>query len=696
MAQHRTEFDQIALQHAFITPQQRTRAKDELKRRDRPMNEVLVDLGFLTKAQSAAILKFRDILEKADELEPPIGQILGSSLVLELVGAGAMGRTFRAHHLNLDREVAVKTLHPEAAADPRTLERFRREARAIARLDHPAIVQVFDFDDTHKPPFIVVEFVDGKSLRRLLDEQRRLSPRTVTWTALQLVGALDAAHRSGIVHRDIKPENVLVSRSREVKLTDFGLVRMAAAESISTDGELLGTPQYMSPEQAASEDVDSRSDYYGLGVMLFEMLTGRVPFQQEQLISLLRAHIQKPVPNVRDLCPDCPAGLADLVHKLMIKDRDRRLTNPDVIVDALHGLMSEWEDTPALFPGLTGETGRMRRVATGTLKGEEVAGSGRAARLELALTGKARKILRELIRNSEADRAAFAVEVIEGLAARGKHDEIARLDPELTVCGGSEGRLWSVLGASWRQLGEVDQALLCLRRAVLLLPDRPRPYLSLARLLLGQDRREEAAQVIFQLCKANPDRPAVLERAGEFFYTELKDIPTAINIYRRALDADPSNWTLMQRIGWIELENDNAREALPFLEKAARRSTRPAFPLKLLARAYLAVGRDREGEECLRHSVKMDPKDLATRRDLIELLKKEARWHEVAEVSVDGMNEHPDELDLGLEAGDALFVLGEYDQASRVFTRLLKDHPDSVHARERLVATQRARRQTES
>jgi serine/threonine protein kinase len=223
-----------------------------------------------------------------------IGKTVSHYQILDKLGEGGMGVVYRARDTRLDRTVAIKVIHPEAAATRERRERFAREARAASALNHSHIVTIHDIDhasaDGAECDFIVMEYVDGTSLDRVL-EQRRLAVTEALDYAVQIASALAAAHAAGIVHRDVKPANVMLSRSGEAKLVDFGLAKLAelpsgdeSAPTLSAGfrtahGAVLGTPSYMSPEQAEGRPVDSRSDVFSFGSVLYEMLTGRRPFQ---------------------------------------------------------------------------------------------------------------------------------------------------------------------------------------------------------------------------------------------------------------------------------------------------------------------------------------------------------------------------------------------------------------------------------
>lgn len=246
------------------------------------------------------------------------GSLLGSRYRLDdRVGAGGMGEVWRATDLVLDRLVAVKLLHPGYAQDEDDLTRFRAEARHAGSLSHPGIAQVYDYGeaDPPYPPYLVMELVDGPSLASLLDEGPADPARTMGLVA-QAARALQAAHLAGLVHRDIKPDNLLLSRSGQLKITDFGIAHAAGAAPLTRPGTLIGTPAYLAPERAAGEPATPAADLYALGIVAFECLTGEPPFTGEPLAVAL-AHQVRPLPS---LPPSVPVEVAELVADLTAKD----------------------------------------------------------------------------------------------------------------------------------------------------------------------------------------------------------------------------------------------------------------------------------------------------------------------------------------------------------------------------------------
>jgi eukaryotic-like serine/threonine-protein kinase len=260
----------------------------------------------------------------------------GRYQIVARIAAGGMGEVFRAHDPVLDREVALKMLHTTLAGDEDFIDRFRREARAAAMLSHPHIVAVHDWGRAGDTYFMVMEFIRGPNLRTLLTRNGPFQPAQAAEVISQVLVALGRAHAQGIVHRDIKPENVLVTREGVVKVADFGLAR-ALAESRVTQapGTVTGTVQYLAPEQIEGQLADPRTDLYATGIVLYELLVGRVPFTGETSVAIAYRHLRDPVPAPSAANPMVPASLDRVVSGATEKDRDRRTPDAETMRRAL-------------------------------------------------------------------------------------------------------------------------------------------------------------------------------------------------------------------------------------------------------------------------------------------------------------------------------------------------------------------------
>src|SRR5579859_161184 len=275
-----------------------------------------------------------------------IGQTIGNYQIEALLGSGGMGRVYRARHIHLDRLAALKVMHDNLASDPGFEARFRQEAKAIAALQHPNIVEVYDFGKQGDRCYLVLELLTDGSLRALLQGMAGAGQAWPLLDGLDLVRqaaeGLAYAHDQGMVHRDIKPDNMLLKRpggaaaSRLIlKITDFGLARLAAGSVMTATGATMGTPAYMSPEQCQGLALDGRSDIYALGVVLYELATGYLPFAVKTMSEAVYKHVNTPPAPPRQLRPDLPVPLEDIILRCLAKQPAARFASAADLAQAL-------------------------------------------------------------------------------------------------------------------------------------------------------------------------------------------------------------------------------------------------------------------------------------------------------------------------------------------------------------------------
>jgi serine/threonine protein kinase/beta-lactam-binding protein with PASTA domain len=267
--------------------------------------------------------------------------------ILSRIAAGGMGEVYRARDAVLEREVAIKVLHPALAGDPGFVDRFRREARSAAGLNHPNVVHVHDWGAVDRVYFMVMEYVRGQSLRDVLNAEGILAPAQAVEVLLQVLAALDHAHRKGIVHRDVKPENVMLTPDGNAKVADFGLARAYADARSTQAGLVTGTVQYLSPEQLQGEPADPRTDLYSLGIVAYELLTGRVPFEGETQMAIAYRHVRERVPRASAHAASVPEGLDAWVASMTERDRELR---PESAAEARRDLVAEAATLPSAPP----------------------------------------------------------------------------------------------------------------------------------------------------------------------------------------------------------------------------------------------------------------------------------------------------------------------------------------------------------
>ncbi|MBM3465096.1 MAG: Stk1 family PASTA domain-containing Ser/Thr kinase [Armatimonadetes bacterium] len=257
-----------------------------------------------------------------------IGQVLrGRYEVVELIGEGGMARVYRGNDRRLSRPVVLKVLRSDFTSDPEFLERFQREASAAARLAHANIVKVYDVDEEDGVPFMVMEYYAAEDAKQILRREGRLEPRRATQIAISVLDALDYAHSQGIIHRDLKPHNILITDRGEVKITDFGIAKALSSDSLTRTGTMVGSAHYFSPEQAQGQKVGPASDIYSLGIVLYEMISGRVPFTGDNPVTVGLKHVQEEPASLESLGARISPALEDAVMKALQKNPGQRFAD---------------------------------------------------------------------------------------------------------------------------------------------------------------------------------------------------------------------------------------------------------------------------------------------------------------------------------------------------------------------------------
>jgi serine/threonine-protein kinase len=269
-------------------------------------------------------------------------QQVGAYRIIGQIGSGGMATVYKAYHEKLERHVAIKVMHTAFMQDPTFLARFEREAKIIARLDHPNIVPVFDYAEVEKQPYLVMKYLEGRTLKQTLIKKALTLPDILA-ILTPIADALDYAHRMGVLHRDIKPSNIILDNNGMPYLTDFGMARIAqVGESTISADMMLGTPQYISPEQAMGRtDLDARTDLYSLGVVLYELIVGQVPFSGDTPYSVVHDHIYRALPLPSQINPEVPEQVEAVLVKALAKAPQERYQSAAELMNALRAALAD-------------------------------------------------------------------------------------------------------------------------------------------------------------------------------------------------------------------------------------------------------------------------------------------------------------------------------------------------------------------
>ncbi|HZT80887.1 MAG TPA: serine/threonine-protein kinase, partial [Gemmataceae bacterium] len=311
-------------------------------------------------AQARSLMAEAAVALPAAAAPLPLPERLEHFRILKLLGQGGMGAVYLAEDTRLGRQVALKTLKPELAANPQARERFLREARLAATIEHDHIVPIYHVGEANGVPFLAMPFLKGSSLEEMIRSARKWTPVQMVRLGVQIAEGLAAAHARGLIHRDIKPGNLWVEPTGggRVKLLDFGLARASEGDiGLTQSGTILGTPAYMAPEQARGEKVDARADLYSLGVVLYRLATGQLPLQGNDTMSMLMALASSQPRPVRELAPDLPPALAELIMRLLTKDRAQRPASAREVSQTLRRIQESLKPpAPAAAPVLDSAT----------------------------------------------------------------------------------------------------------------------------------------------------------------------------------------------------------------------------------------------------------------------------------------------------------------------------------------------------
>jgi serine/threonine-protein kinase len=516
------------------------------------------------------------------------GENVGPYRIIEQLGQGGMATVFKAYHPALDRYVAIKVLHPAFKEDPNFSARFQREARIVAKLEHPHIVLVYDFSEHKGMAYLVMRYVEGETLKAHLAGEP-LAPERILEILQPVAEALAYAHEQGVLHRDIKPSNVMLTPEGGIFLTDFGLARMAqSGESTLSQDMMIGTPQYMSPEQAKGEEVDERTDIYSLGVVLFEMLTGRVPFSADTPYAVIHDHIYTPLPLPTTIKPDIFPALERVVLKALAKEQDDRyqkvtelaMAFEDAVVEAASGITPAPEE----------EKAEPTTVPSAVVEAKPAAPEARPSRGRWLIIGGAVVALLLLV------CCAGLFLAYRAQKAKGTPTPIAQPEIKATPLPGGATKMPLPSGED-----PVSRAL----RQVQANPDDPHAHLTLGNAYALQGEKVKALEEYERAIELDPEYAEAYMKAGDMLAAQ-KDLAEAAEMYQRAADLEPdsieANLKAAQTL-WLERQR---RPAIKYFRRLTELA--PGLPLPYAARGIFLVstGRLEEGREELETALRLD------------------------------------------------------------------------------------------
>ncbi len=550
--------------------------------------------------------------------------------IVSELGSGSMGTVYLGEHIGLKKRVAVKVLHSDLQVSGESLRRFQREGIAAGQFSHPNAIQIFDFDESKTGVFyLAMEFVEGRTLKELIRQETKLSPAEAADLVRPILAVLAEAHRHGIVHRDLKPENIMVvdsaSGERTVKVLDFGLSKLIdrpIEASMQTQvGRILGTPLYMSPEQCTGDDVDHRSDIYSVGLILFEMLTGKPPFSGDTIGEILRKHTQEPAPSMGDTHArlDVPADLDAIVLKALEKNREDRFQSASQMIESLtdvrfqvpakpghasrtslsaarHGAPAArsraplWIGAIVVVAALVGGAAWMMGSGTGAGGGDVPRVSMKATEALSADEQRYVDLLREAGGHLRGGNGSAALASVEAALRMG--------------CADSEAYL--VRARIFARKRDDAAAIADYGEALAMDPDYAEAAVGAGRLELQRGRLDAAQGFFDRAAESDPDSAEALAGRAAVQY-ERAETEAAAASARSALALD-SNCALAHYIaGRLSLDAGDVDAAIASLVQARRNDSRLWEALTGLGEAYVAAGRGIDAEKALEEGLELNP-----------------------------------------------------------------------------------------
>ncbi|MBM4162255.1 MAG: tetratricopeptide repeat protein [Ignavibacteria bacterium] len=546
-----------------------------------------------------------------------IGRTISHYKILEKLGEGAMGVVYKALDTTLDRVVALKFVSTAAVSDESTRERLAREAKACAALNHPNIMTVYEFARTDEHDFIAMEFVEGRTLQAMIGEKRFELPEVLE-TSLQVLDGLKAAHDKGIVHRDLKASNIMLDPHGRPKIMDFGLAKLAQASVLTQSGSTVGTIAYMSPEQARGEEADHRSDIYSMGVLMYQMLTGQLPFPYPHHLAVMYAVINEDPKAPRGLNPEIPSALEQIVLTAMAKDPGKRFQECAEMAARLLELDEALAQGTALrkrFKHVAAQYEIQAAVDTGWMKPLP---SPRARLYRYAVLGLVVLLgigfgLMKLLQSGESEGRKRARAHVEQAISHINANDVQSARNELALAIQSDStysNAWATLAGLNSQLGRYDLAIEQGRRAVAL--------------------DENSSSAMYNL--AYP-----LEEVG--------DSDEAMLWYAKAIERDSSFDRAYSALGNLLIAKGRPQEAITLLLTGEIRNPGSEYGFLLsknLGKAYLAMRKYEDARSALERSYMLRtdfPETLfllATAYEALSLMKESAeKWRQYASVEKD-------------------------------------------------------------
>jgi tetratricopeptide (TPR) repeat protein len=514
-----------------------------------------------------------------------IGKTVSHYEILEKLGEGGMGIVYKARDNVLDRIVALKFVTVAASLQEDLKDRLIREARALAAINHPNICTIFDFCESEGHPCIVMEYVEGEELNAVIRDQP-LPQDKVLDIGIQIAKALDAAHAKGIIHRDLKADNIMLDRSGRVRVMDFGLAKLTMGSKYTRSGMTLGTAAYMSPEQAQGSTVDKRSDLYSLGVILYQMITGRLPFVADHELAVMYSIVNEPPVPPGEYNPDMDPVLEAMILKAMVKESEARYADAGEMADGMTRIKKgEPDQKSSMAAGK--DVAALRQLSKNLFRWGVPAGVVIAALIfSLFRWGPfSQRAKNEQLAWQFAEQGRAYIKANEPVLAVSALRRSLEYDPGMV-------KVWNLLGTVYINTGRTDSAFHCIQKAIELDDTYGPAHYNLGYAFENQGSFTEAVKAYNEAIKCDPELTEAYSTLGNVLM-QLGRHDEAIRILNRALEQTPQSeilYIVKRHLGEAHLKSNRPSLAVQWLRDSD--TARPDQPEthRLLAEAFEAEG----------------------------------------------------------------------------------------------------------